>query len=204
MKTLRTIVLLLSIPFLSLSATDYEQYLLDFTSGAFRVQQMAQLYSMNDGERYTMLSADSTLIVAYSYRTGLPTDTIFNSLTARECPITKIAGYEFDAGEQRILLNTETTPIYRRSFTTTYYVFDIARNTVEALSKSDEPQQMAAFSPNGRMVAFARNNNLYIKKLDFGTEMAVTTDGEKNKVINGTPDWVYEEEFGLNRCFVQP
>ena len=180
---------------------DYEQYLIDYTSGAFKAQQMTELYSMNDGEQYTMLSDDSTQIIAYSYRTGKPTATIFDTRTARECPIKKIAGYQFDDAEQHILLNIDCTPIYRRSFTTTYYIYTIERNEVEPLSKSDEPQQMAQFSPNGRMVAFARGNNLYIKKLDFGTELAVTEDGEYNKVINGTPDWVYEEEFGLNRCF---
>lgn len=183
------------------ASPDYEEYLHDFTSGAFRPQQMAEIYSMNDGERYTMLSADSTQIIAYSYRTGKATDTILDIRKAKGCTITAIEGYLFDASERRILINTKRTPIYRRSFTTTYYIFDTQRNTVEQLSKSDEPQQMAQFSPNGRMVAFARNNNLFIKKLDFGTEIAVSTDGEKNKIINGTPDWVYEEEFGLNRCF---
>lgn len=182
--------------------SNQSDYLTDFTSGAFRPQQLAEIYAMNDGERYTMLSADSTKIIAYSYRTGKATDTIFDINSTKECTIRAIDGYQFDASERRILINTECTPIYRRSFTTTYYVYDTQNRTFAPISKDDTPQQMAAFSPNGRMVAFARGNNLYISKLDYGTEMAVTKDGEVNKIINGTPDWVYEEEFGLNRCFV--
>jgi dipeptidyl-peptidase-4 len=60
---------------------------------------------------------------------------------------------------------------------------------------------MAQFSPDGRIVAFARHQNLFLKKLDFNTEIAITEDGEKNKIINGTPDWVYEEEFEATRHF---
>lgn len=178
-----------------------DEYLKEFTSGGFRPQVMAELYSMNDGERYTMLSEDGTKIISYNYDTGAELETIFDVTKAKNCNLKEIAGYEFDPTEKRILIHTEKTPIYRRSFTTTYYVYTISSRELEPLSKSDEPQQMAQFSPNGRMVAFARNNNLFIKKLDFGTEMAVTTDGVKNSIINGTPDWVYEEEFGLNRCF---
>lgn len=197
-----SVLIFCTTPGKGIAQTKSQDYLKEFTSGGFRPKVMAELYSMNDGERYTMLSEDGTTILAYSYKTGNVTDTVFNVETARECNLKSIDGYEFDAQEKRLLIHTNKTPIYRRSFTTTYYVYDINRKLLEPLSKSDEPQQMAQFSPNGRMVAFARNNNLYIKKLDFGTEMAVTKDGETNKVINGTPDWVYEEEFALNRCFV--
>lgn len=203
MKILRTCSLISALFCLALLSANERsaEYLKEFTSGGFRPHVMAELYSMNDGERYTMLSEDGTKIISYNYSTGAAVDTIFDVAKAKNCHLKSIAGYEFDPTEKRILIHTEKTPIYRRSFTTTYYVYHIGHNELEPLSKSDEPQQMAQFSPNGRMVAFARNNNLFIKKMDFGTEMAVTTDGVKNSIINGTPDWVYEEEFGLNRCF---
>lgn len=201
MKLTLIFSLLISIATLLSATPDYDHYLKDVNYGNFRARQMTALYSMNDGERYTMLSADSTQIIAYSYRTGKPVATIFDTRNTRGCTITKIHNYEFDKIERRILINTERTPIYRRSFTTTYYIYDTQNNDFRPLSKSDEPQQMAMFSPNGRMVAFARGNNLFVHKLDYGTELQITTDGEVNKIINGTPDWVYEEEFGLNRCF---
>ena len=103
--------------------------------------------------------------------------------------------------ETRLLLHSDIKKIYRRSFTTTYYLYHIARKTFEPLSEYGDQQQMASLSPNGRMVAFARDNNLYLKKLDYDTESAITTDGEFGKIINGTPDWVYEEEFCNIRLF---
>lgn len=199
---LALLVLCGAMPEFAVAQTKSMEYMKEFTSGGFAPQVMAELYSMNDGERYTMLSDDGTKVLAYSYKTGQITDVIFDVADLKgDCVLKKIEGYEFDAQEKRMLVYTGKTPIYRRSFTTTYYVYDINRKYIEPLSKSDQPQQMAQFSPNGRMVAFARGNNLFVKKLDFGTELAVTKDGEFNKVINGTPDWVCEEEFGLNRCF---
>ncbi len=178
-----------------------EKYLKEFTSGKYRAKMMGDIYCMNDGVRYTMLSDDNKRIIAYSFKTGAVVDTVFDVEKAKNCSLKRIAGYEFDASERRILIHTEMTPIYRRSFTTNYYVYQVDRNIIEPLSTEYQPQQMAAFSPNGRMVAFAYNNNLYLKKLDYNTVSAITEDGEKNKIINGTPDWVYEEEFGANRYF---
>ena len=178
-----------------------EKYLKEFTSGKYRAKMMGDIYCMNDGVRYTMLSDDNKRIIAYSFKTGAVVDTVFDVEKAKNCSLKRIAGYEFDASERRILIHTEMTPIYRRSFTTNYYVYQVDRNIIEPLSTEHQPQQMAAFSPNGRMVAFAYNNKLYLKKLDYNTVSAITEDGEKNKIINGTPDWVYEEEFGANRYF---
>ena len=178
-----------------------EQYLRDFTSGAFRPQTMAALYSMNDGSSYTMLSEDGTKIIKYDYLSGKAIETIFDVTTAQNCNLKKISDYEFDPQEKRILILTDKTPIYRHSFSTTYYVYNIARNELEPLSQNPGLQNLAQFSPNGRMIAFARGNNLFIKKLDFNTELQITKDGEFNKIINGTADWVYEEEFGCTRYF---
>lgn len=181
--------------------TQSEKFLKEFTSGKYRAKMMGDIYCMNDGERYTMLSDDGKKIIAYSFKTGKAVETVFDVETAKDCILESIAGYEFDASETRILIHTDITPIYRRSFTTNYYVYLVERNVLEPLSAEHQPQQMASFSPNGRMVAFSYNNNLYLKKLDYNTISAITEDGEKNHIINGTPDWVYEEEFGANRYF---
>ena len=61
-------------------------------------------------------------------------------------------------------------------------------------------QQVATFSPDGERVAFVRDNNIFVKTIRFGTEYAVTKDGKFNEIINGIPDWVYEEEFGYNKA----
>jgi dipeptidyl-peptidase-4 len=94
---------------------------------------------------------------------------------------------------------TDQKPIYRRSFTAVYFVYNFVTKELTRLSAGR--QQVALFSPDGERVAFVRNNNLYVKSLRFGTERQMTTDGEFNKIINGIPDWVYEEEFEFNRAF---
>ena len=101
----------------------------------------------------------------------------------------------------KILLQTETKMIYRRSSTAVYYIFDIQNNKFERLSDGG-PQQVPHFSPDGTMVAFVRANNLFLVKLLFNNaESQVTTDGKFNEVLNGIPDWVNEEEFSTNCSF---
>lgn len=178
-----------------------QTYLEAFTRGDYKPKRPAEVYHMNDGKRYTVLSDDGKRIVAYEYASGKATETLFDIDKIADCPISQIDGYEFSADEERLLVCTELSKIYRRSITAAYYVYYVKRNKIEPLSDTDNVAQTACFSPNGRIVAFARSNNIYLKKLDFGTELAVTTDGAKGSVINGTPDWVYEEEFCRTRCF---
>ena len=176
-------------------------YLKAFTKGDYKPTKPAEVYHMNDGERYTTLSDNGKCIIAFNYESGIANDTILNLETIPDCHLKTIAGYEFSADEQKILVHTDITKIYRRSFTTTYYVYNVKRNRMEPLTSTTGDQQMAQFSPNGRIVAFARNQNLFLKKLDYNTEIAITSDGEPNKIINGTADWVYEEEFATTRYF---
>ncbi len=179
-----------------------EDYLKAFTSRSLAAEQMDEFTAMSDGEHYTMLCDEGKKIVMFKFQSGVAEKTILDIENVKGPKIKKITGYEFDANEKKILISTELHYIYRRSFTTNYYVYNIERNELEPLSEYEGEQQMAHFSPNGRMVAFARDNNMFIKKLDYGTEIAITKDGKRNEVINGTPDWVYEEEFGLTCCFV--
>lgn len=168
----------------------------DIVNGKYRVASVPQFRSLADGEYYTAPADGNTMIVKYAYKTGAPVDTLFDVATARECPFKSFDGYELSPDETKLLIYTDQEMIYRRSFQARYYTFEIRRNLVKPLS--DGKQQAALFSPNGRMVAFVRDNNIFLKKLDYGTESQVTTDGKKNEVINGVPDWVYEEEFAMN------
>ncbi len=178
-----------------------QAYLEAFTRGDYKPKHPAEVYHMNDGQRYASLSDDGKRIVAYDYASGKAVATLFDIDKIADCPIAKIEGYAFSADEERLLVHTDSHKIYRRSATASYYVYYLKRNKIEPLSDEKNEIQMAQFSPNGRIVAFARDNNLFLKKLDFGTELAITTDGEKGQIINGTPDWVYEEEFCQTRYF---
>ena len=173
----------------------------EVANGAYRTEGISGIKPMLDGEHYTQISRDRKKIVKYSFKTGKEVATVFDVSTARDCTIKSFDDYIMSPDESRILIQTETKPIYRRSFTAVYYIFNVRNNTMEALSEGG-PQQVPLFSPDGNQIAFVRNNNIYLVKLLFGnSESQITEDGKYNEVLNGIPDWVYEEEFGFNRAF---
>ena len=171
-----------------------------FVDGTFRTKGVYGLRSMNDGEHYTVLENNGTRIVKYSYKTGLPVATLLDLKTQEDSPVSRIDDYTFNADESRILICTNKKPIYRRSFTANYYLFDFKNKEIKPLSEGGS-QRLATFSPTGLQVAFVRDNNLFIHDIRFGSERQITRDGQYNHIVNGAPDWVYEEEFAFNRAF---
>ena len=173
----------------------------DIAQGTYRAQGISGLKPMLDGEHYTQISSDHKRIVKYSFKTGEEVGTLFDVTTARDCDLKSFDDYILSPDEKRILIQTETKPIYRHSFTAVYYIYNVKNNKMEPLSNNG-PQQVPLFSPDGNQIAFVRNNNIYLVKLLFAnSESQVTKDGEYNHVLNGIPDWVYEEEFSFNRAF---
>ena len=176
----------------------------DIAQGTYRAQGISGLKPMLDGEHYTQISSDHKRIVKYSFKTGEEVGTLFDVTTARDCDLKSFDDYILSPDEKLILIQTETKPLYRHSFTAVYYIYNVKNNKnnkMEPLSNNG-PQQVPLFSPDGNQIAFVRNNNIYLVKLLFGnSESQVTKDGEYNHVLNGIPDWVYEEEFSFNRAF---
>ncbi len=169
------------------------------TRGTFRQKSIHGLSSMNDGNSYTLLENNGTRIVKYSYKTGKEIGVVLDVSELKNDSLKYIDEYSFDSNETKLLLMTDRQPIWRRSFTATYFVYNFISKELTRLSKGQ--QQLATFSPDGERVAFFRDNNLFIKSLRFGTERQITFDGAKNKIINGAPDWVYEEEFEFIKAF---
>lgn len=150
-----------------------------------------------DGETYAAISDDGQSIDIYSYKTGKKTGELFSiSGQKGDLKISEFEGFRLSANGKKILLWNESKQIYRYSFTAEYYVYDTMRSTVKRVSEKG-PQRAATISHDGRFVAYQRDNNIFISSLDYGTDNQITTDGELNKVINGTPDWSYEEEFDM-------
>lgn len=169
----------------------------DINAGQYYARSIRGVTPMNDGEHYTQLSPDNKRIVKYSYKTGKEAGVIFDVETARECDLEKIQGYIFSPDEKRILIETEREPIYRRSYSSVYHLYSVENNKLSELTEGKI--RIPVFSPDGNLIAFVRDNNIFLIKLLYGgSESQITKDGEINKVINGAPDWVYEEEFGYN------
>ena len=172
----------------------------DITSGRFRPENIQGVIPMPDGEHYTQMNADGTQIIKYSFKTGEKVEVIFDVNTTRECDFKNFDSYQFSPDGQKLLIATKTTPIYRHSYTAVHYIYPLKRNDkgvttnniIERLSDGG-PQQVPVFSPDGTMIAFVRNNNIFLVKLLYGnSESQITEDGKQNSVINGIPDWVYE------------
>jgi len=186
---------------INLSAGDYKKITLDdlFKTGTFRARSVYGLRSMTDGVHYTT-QARGGIILRNSYKTGEVVDTIFKLSDYAELNIPYLGGYEFSSDEKKMLIMTNQTPIYRRSFTADYFVYDLQTKKIEALSLNGA-QQLATFSPDASKIAFVRKNNMFIKDLKSGEEKQITNDGQFNYIINGACDWVYEEEFGFAKAF---
>ena len=179
-----------------------ELSLKEITSGAFSSKGIAAVEPLADGESYAQISADGKQIVKHSFRTGKQTGVLFDVATARGGSFNRVEGYIMSPDGKRILIQTQTTPIYRRSFTAVYYIYNIANNKLEPLSDGG-PQQTPVWSPDGQQVAFVRDNNIFLVKLLYNNaESQVTKDGKRNEIINGLPDWVNEEEFSFNSAMV--
>ena len=154
-------------------------------SGYYRTEFIYGINSMNNGEHYTVLEKDG--IIKYSYKTGKKIETILEA---------KIQDYTFSHDESKVLVLNEQQPIYRHSFLGKYHVVNLSKNgKITALNNGNWVQE-PKFSPDGRFVAFISGNNLYYQDLSSEKITQITFDGEKNKIINGLADWVYEEEFG--------
>jgi dipeptidyl-peptidase 4 len=183
------------------SQIQYKEITLDaiYRDQVFSVRNVSGIRSMNDGVYYTV-SYRGREIQKFSYKTGSKVETLFSMNESTNPILQSFSAYEFSGDESKILLTTGRERIYRHSFRADYYIFHRDQKTLQPLSEKGK-QQLATFSPDGTKIAFVRENNLYYKDLVSGKEVQVTFDGKWNEIINGAPDWVYEEEFGFSKAF---
>ncbi len=169
--------------------------------GMFRAQGMYELQALKNSNQYTVLNhnqtTQSTQVDLYDFSSLEKTATLIDSKSHQGMPA--IESYRFDAAEKMMLLACNSTPIYRRSSTADYYLYDIAKK--ELIKLFEFQIQEATFSPDGKKIAFARDNNLFLYDIATKKTVQITNDGRKNAIINGICDWVYEEEFEFVRAF---
>ena len=170
-------------------------------SGTFRTEGMQALHSMKNGKQYSILNFDrqtrNSTIDIYDYKTLQKEITLVSSEEIED--IEGFFDYTFSPDESKVILTTNEVPVFRRSRLGEYYVYDI--NDKSLIKVSEEFVQEPTLSPDASKIAYGYKNNLYVKDLTTGKVEQITFDGEKNKIINGITDWVYEEEFSLVRAF---
>jgi len=204
MKILR-LTIIATLLFGSVVAQDKKDITLEdiWKNYTFSPKSINGLRSMNDGLFYTATEKGElgNQIVKRSYaKRGrgevivAEADLIFNDKNI------KISNYEFSSDESKLLISTETDPIYRHSSKSNYFVYDIKTKSINKLADG-EKQMYASFSPSANKIAFVRENNLFYKDLSTNNEIQITTDGKKNTILNGLSDWVYEEELVLVKAF---
>ena len=172
----------------------------DITSGKFAAKTVNGINPIEGTDTYARISDDGKRVDCYSFKTGKLLRNLFDVSNTMGKKIDSFDGYILSPDGTRMLIQTKTKSIYRRSFTAVYYLYNIASRKLEPLSDGG-PQQVPVWSKDGLQVAFVREGNIYLVKLLYdNAEVQVTKDGKFNEVINGLPDWVNEEEFGFNRA----
>lgn len=171
------------------------------TGGEFYAHGIYGVNPLANGESYSQL-VDGKRIVVSSFKTGEQTGVLFDAdNTKGKVKVSRIDGYIMSPNQKNILLRTQTQSIYRHSTTAVYYIYNVQNRTLAPLSDGG-PQECPLWSPDGNMVGFVREGNLFLVKLLFdNAEVQITKDGKFNSIINGKADWVYEEEFVTNRSF---
>ena len=182
-----------------LMAQNKELTLEEIYDGTFSVEGLDKLQSLKNGKQYTILSVDkataTSAILKYDYKTQKKLETVVSSSNS----VPYFTSYEFSEDESKLLLATAIEPIFRRSSLGFFYVYDLKSKKISAVSSSKI--QEPSLSPDGSKVAYVQNNNIFIWDIATNDTKQLTLDGEKNKIINGITDWVYEEEFAFVRAF---
>ncbi|HOI32006.1 MAG: S9 family peptidase [Bacteroidales bacterium] len=172
-----------------------------WSSGKFYPKMVRGLNPMNDGATYAML--EDSMLNVYDYKNGEKVQTLLNTKKlipdGTNSPL-PFGSYEMSPDESMILIPAETESIYRHSTKSNYYIYELESGRLYPLSTNGK-QQLAEFSPDSKQIAFVRDNNLFVVSLESREEKQLTTDGEFNAIINGTTDWVYEEEFSFTKAF---
>ncbi|MBQ2398364.1 MAG: S9 family peptidase [Bacteroidales bacterium] len=192
----RIITLLLALFVASTSFAQQSITLEDiWVKGTFRGKGIAGIRSMNDGKHYCILTQNA--IEKYDYANASKVGEVVNF---SELDLNGyVVDYQFSADESKVLLILNPEMIYRHSYLANVFVYDIASKKLTSVA--EQKIRLAELSPNSQKVAYVQDNNIFIFDIASMQTKQITTDGEFNYIINGTTDWVYEEEFAITKGF---
>lgn len=169
---------------------------------SFYPERAQSVTPMNDDKHYAILE-NGVFIEKYEFKSGKQTTTLARSSEIvnpeTDKSVGRIDDFSFSRDEQFMLISTETEYIYRRSSESYFWIYDIKNKTTEPIFK--DKIRLAEFSPNNKHIAFVYKSNLYVKDLSSKKITQITNDGKDRNIINGTTDWVYEEEFAITKGF---
>ena len=167
-----------------------------YHKGKFRARGVRGLRSMEDGLRYSRLTSNG--IEAFDYSTGesagvlVPKDQVVD---AEGKPV-RFFMYHWAKGEKQVILESDVESIYRHSYRAKVWVYDMESGSTTLINPNKV--QNPVLSPDGQRIAYVMDNNVYITELADQRTYAISHDGKRNEIINGAPDWVYEEEFSFH------
>src|SRR5690606_19725731 len=200
MKKILLLSTLIAAPLITLQAQEKIE-VAQIWNGTFRTNQLNALNTLHTKNQYSVLDYSRQTKVftidAYDFTTLEKAQTLFSTADFPE--ITEISDYSINKTDDKILIATNYNPIYRHSFISVYYLFDIASKSL--IKISDNAIQEPLLNKNASKVAYVFENNLYVFDVTSKKTTQITKDGQKNSIINGITDWVYEEEFAFVRAF---
>ncbi len=166
----------------------------------FRVESVPGFNSMKNGSFYSE-NDNNNNILQKSFATGNTVSTLVlqQDVKDEQGKILELKEYSWSNDETKLIILKDKESIYRRSFKSIVYVYDIAKK--QSIKVDDAKILHPTLSPDGNQIAFVKDNNLFIKNLRTNKTLQVTKDGKWNAIINGNADWVYEEEFSLSKAF---
>ncbi len=169
----------------------------------FRSKGVEGFNTLNDGESYLKIEMENgkKSLIKYQIQNKQKEVVVVLDDLLLQGKKVEIDDYQFNTDETKLVFQSQTESVYRRSYTAVHYLYDLKTKSFELLDEKHSPQTLAEFSPDGTKIAYIYKNDLYVKDLATKKITPLTTDGKRNKIINGTTDWVYEEEFGITKGF---
>ncbi len=174
-------------------------------SGEFGQKYLDGFNALSDGQSFTKIVSDGSgsLLKKFTFKDFNGSGTLLVNLSKIQFEGKELAydDVKLSQSGKLLIFQISTEAIYRHSFSTEYYLYNIASKECIKVHKGTEKQTLATLSPDETQLGYVSENNIFVYTLATKKTTQITSDGKFNEIINGTCDWVYEEEFGFTQGF---